>query len=104
MIFKAVKFAGKLEIENVHGERKSYDVFPMDVHLMKKLEKLKDEQGSDAVIAQFELFCKDFDPADLEGIPSSVLEEMVQYVVDVSSGKKRTEAEKKTPSRERMKS
>lgn len=97
-VFKAVKTVGKLEIETLSGEVKEFDILPMDIDLLKKIQALKsDVNDVQSLVEQFKLFCVEFDPKVLKGIPSETLQEMVQYVVDTASGKKRTSAEKKSP-------
>lgn len=104
MIFKACKLIGEFQIERLDGSTVKYTVKPFDADRMDEVNALPKVEGKEGIFQQIRLFCEEFDESDFKGIPINTLTDMLEYVIQVSQGKTRTEAEKKTESKGPIKS
>lgn len=107
MIFEALTTIGTFEIKILDGTKVKYTIVPFDVRKMKEVEALGADaelSNVDRILAQIKIFCPEFDESHFEGIPVESLTQMLEYIIETSQGKKRTEAEKKTVQKEPTKS
>lgn len=107
MIFKAVKTIGEFEIDTLRGDRVKYTISPFDIEKMNKVQELSEDdslKNDERILGQIRLFCDEFNRDDFAGIPIEDLQRMLEYIIETSQGKKRTETEKKTAQKEHLKS
>ena len=107
MIFKAVKTIGTFQIETLESGNITYTIQPFDANKMAEVEALSSNQelrNDERILGQIQLFCPEFERSHFDGVPLETLTQMLEYIIETSQGKKRTEAEKKTAQKEHTKS
>jgi len=104
MIFEAVEKLGSFQIKTSTGELVDYTIKPFDSVVMDGMKKIAGLEGIDGIRAQISLFIPEYKSEHLIGIPVGVLEEMLEYIVEISQGRKRDTDEKKQESKKPLKS
>ena len=118
MVFKAVKVLGEFTVETLDSGKIIYTIAPFDSVAMQKMEvitgrvKEYDADGKEInprsqvedLFEQMCIFCVEFDPAHMVGIPIAVLSEMVTFIVETAQGSNKTADQKKTKSIQLIKS